>query len=484
MADNKAARNAARDVQKELMKTAAGRAKLLTASQFTLPPDMRDLPVEQIPVDANVAITESLTKTMDVIYGSRLAACVKNSLEGGDIRNLIERAGPQQQCNAVVGELVSGTTACWICKQTIGGDAYVQPKGPREECEHKFGVLQSIFFTGLYDSKVKSILPPAKKQQYLDLLVKEYAWSHRRCNQIKRAASLVTFKKEGGNLVWIPNVEKTREMMNSIVKGKDSPDLIPTTAELQKMGIDIEERTSRIANSHVQRILNVANKIDTRQLLSGAVLSLRFRANLLYPECYQKYPPPLAVQAPRGGGKAEYDRANQLLEHVIRYNSAEKLLKSELDSEDVDVVGGKAVSGEEAAEEGSIDAITEILAKYEQVLEKKLAMDEALSSRITDEQFEQLYDLADRKASEKEMIDWIFATIVNPVPGAPKKRPNPFAGPLAKRVATEYSSESEAPMTDAEPLTQAYGGRRSTKKGGKKRRRTIRKKKGSRSKKQ
>jgi hypothetical protein len=432
MSANKAARDAAREALKKLMSTQEGLTKLTRASQFNLPPSLRS-PMQEIDVDANIAIGESLTDAMEVIYGKRLADCVKNSLEGGDIRNLIERSGPVDQCNAVVGPVTYGSSVCWICNVLIAEKA---------ECEHKFGVLQSIFFTGLYDFKVKKMLPPGKRDEYLKLLRKEYSWSHERCNQVKRAASLVTFRKDRGNLRWVPDEKRILKMMEDILNGPESS-RVPSAAELRSKGVNPRERTTIIATQHVARILDVANQIPTRTLLSGSVMSLRFRSQLLYPSCYSSYPPPPSV---RGGGLVEYSRANQVLEYLIKRESATKLFV-ELDGEDIDV---RPVDDSSDAD---INSISEILEKYDDILERKLTTDEARVNQVTDDQYNGLYDLADSRADDTVLTNWINANILKPlaikssVKATPKGTLRRSPKSTSPREEDGYSTASTLPIS-------------------------------------
>jgi hypothetical protein len=449
MSANKAARDAAREALKKLMSTQEGLTKLTRASQFNLPPSLRS-PMQEIDVDANIAIGESLTDAMEVIYGKRLADCVKNSLEGGDIRNLIERSGPVDQCNAVVGPVTYGSSVCWICNVLIAEKA---------ECEHKFGVLQSIFFTGLYDFKVKKMLPPGKRDEYLKLLRKEYSWSHERCNQVKRAASLVTFRKDGGGVLrWVPDEKRIRKMMEDIVNGPESS-RIPSAAELRSKGVNPTERTTIIATQHVARILDVANQIPTRTLLSGSVMSLRFRSQLLYPSCYSSYPPPSSV---RGGGAVEYSRANEVLEYLIKRESATKLFV-ELDGENI------AVTPVDDSSDADVNSISEILKKYDDILMRKLATDEARLNQVTDDQYNYLYDLADSGADDTVLTNGINANILKSlaIKSSVQAKNKGVKSPRRYEEDQGYSTDATLPITRKSKST--YGGSSRRKKRSKKR---------------
>jgi hypothetical protein len=152
--------------------------------------------------EAGKVITESIctpkmaSKFMEVLFPENAIKewCSKKTPEEGVkkergcvARKIWEHIGPQQQCNAVIGEFQNQT--CYICGFEIikGNDSL---DGLYPECEHILPIIQAMFFLDLYRPTDKKLLNQGQIQQeeYEEIrntLEEEYAWSHRVCNQVK-----------------------------------------------------------------------------------------------------------------------------------------------------------------------------------------------------------------------------------------------------------------------------------------------------------
>jgi hypothetical protein len=278
---------------------------------------------------------------------------------------------------------------------------------------------------------------------------------------VKRAASLVTFRKDGGGVLrWVPDEKRIRKMMEDILNGSDQSSRVPSAAELRSKGVNPTERTTIIATQHVARILDVANQIPTRTLLSGSVMSLRFRAQLLYPSCYDSYPPPPSVR--RGGGEVEYSRANEILEYLIKRESVTKLFV-ELDGEDI------TIRPVDDSSDADINSISEILKKYDDILMRKLATDEARLNQVTDDQYNYLYDLADSGADDTVLTNGINANILKSlaIKSSVQAKNKGVKSPRRYEEDQGYSTDATLPIT--RKSKSIYGGSSRRKKRSKKR---------------
>jgi hypothetical protein len=119
--------------------------------------------------------------------------------DGLSIRNFFEIDNPGAQCTGVLTEQLSRSAIwnhCWICGTPIdiGGDE--RPK----ECEHKFSILPALVVTGLYDARLrKALIATGRHDTYRQQLVNEYAYAHRRCNQVKSDVVFASLSYEGNN---------------------------------------------------------------------------------------------------------------------------------------------------------------------------------------------------------------------------------------------------------------------------------------------
>jgi len=125
-------------------------------------------------LSAKDATQIGLTDLAVILFGESAIEEVKK--QGMDVRELWNMSTNITQCNNVIGEVVYGTSSCWIC-----GEVIEQREGLEAECEHILPVAQAVIFLSLYSAK--------KKKNYTEgfekLLSLEYGWAHTVCNQEK-----------------------------------------------------------------------------------------------------------------------------------------------------------------------------------------------------------------------------------------------------------------------------------------------------------
>jgi hypothetical protein len=152
----------------------------------------------------------------------------------GLVRDIFEIAEVDAQCNNTIGELVPGTTPCWICGMPIFHLSAELPRGADNglspECEHILPVAQAAIFLQLYD----------KSNVENELYGLEYDWSHKTCNQIKNAD--VYFKKQRGDTVLgpgnvpVPDEDAFARLLEEIYKSDRADAKMDKTAPHARTG--------------------------------------------------------------------------------------------------------------------------------------------------------------------------------------------------------------------------------------------------------
>lgn len=156
-------------------------------------------------------------------------------------RDLFELSTPTTQCEKVIGKCDFNThCTCWLC----GFPIFMDEKGNRvndrkyiasdfyPECEHVLPVMQAVLILGgLYSSSQDKLYTAEKEKRSvnvleksgvnlwnymkINLLPKEYKWSHRICNNTKRDAM---FFNDSGNIV----IEDIKNFLGIIYSNSDA----------------------------------------------------------------------------------------------------------------------------------------------------------------------------------------------------------------------------------------------------------------------
>ena len=182
---------------------------------------------EKVALDA--FFTKGLTDVCESVFGPRLTRRLMTEFSGVNdglsIRNFFEIDPPGAQCVGVLSEKLRQSAIwnhCWICGTPIDINATEKPK----ECEHKFSILPALVVTGLYDSRLrKALISNGTHDIYREQLVNEYAYSHRRCNQVKSDVVFASLSYEGNN----PRIVKCVQNPASI--GATLKDILERPAE-------------------------------------------------------------------------------------------------------------------------------------------------------------------------------------------------------------------------------------------------------------
>jgi hypothetical protein len=187
-----------------------GPRSYLAANEILLPIAMREYPpdatsllaVDRTSLDA--FFTKGLTDVCDSVFGprltKRLAVEFTSKPDTLSIRNFFELMNAGPQCIGVLSEEAPEQAPrpaileyCWICGTKA--DDLENPK----ECEHKFSILPALVVTGLYDSRLRKALGADGLRVYQKQLVSEYAYAHRRCNQVKSDVVFASLRYVGNN---------------------------------------------------------------------------------------------------------------------------------------------------------------------------------------------------------------------------------------------------------------------------------------------
>ena len=156
--------------------------------------------LKQTTANKNITLMTSKTKDFfNILYPD-------NNVTGNELRNILERSTATTQCNNTINKF-NTDKECWLCGQKKWNEKPTTKKDKYNnapECEHKLPVLQAFFVIGElywdkmknYGDKVKSkhkkYIDKTVKQIREDLFKKEYAWSHRYCNQKKSDKVFIT----------------------------------------------------------------------------------------------------------------------------------------------------------------------------------------------------------------------------------------------------------------------------------------------------
>jgi hypothetical protein len=272
----------------------------------------------------------TLTPICNIIYGEVLTELIQKSLPSGDMRKFFEVTKPPIQCGTVLRDLPGPIqTHCWICGTDLSKYQVV-------DCEHRLNVMLALIFTGLYDPVLHGILyRSGRAKEYLDLLRHEYAWSHVRCNRLKRELPVLDASVVGDGSdkkVQVRPHAKISEMLTIIgncTKGKGytepprcedllekvkreelwSGNFTDETLGPHKTGQTIQGREPAIRASLAPLIAKLnAVKMSPKQLCARVTRTFLMRAIELVPDLtaktiYATLPPDLQALLPASGGR-------------------------------------------------------------------------------------------------------------------------------------------------------------------------------------
>jgi len=182
-----------------------GQRSYLAANEILLPIAMRQYDPDAASLVAvnrtalDDFFTKGLTDVCDSVFGprltKRLAVEFSSKNDTPSIRNFFELMTAGPQCVGVLGTPTDSAifTHCWIC-----GGKTEDTDNPKE-CEHRFSILPALVVTGLYDSRLRKALGEAGMRVYQPQLVSEYAYAHRRCNQVKSDDVFASLTYVGNN---------------------------------------------------------------------------------------------------------------------------------------------------------------------------------------------------------------------------------------------------------------------------------------------
>ena len=107
--------------------------------------------------------------------------------DGKEARDILEALSADSQCNAVIGEYDIGKTRCWICNLKLSGNT-------KPQCEHILPIIDALFYLNLYQY-TKSFPYLSHAQQAI--LILEYLWSEKCCNETKNNDQWLAFDESG-----------------------------------------------------------------------------------------------------------------------------------------------------------------------------------------------------------------------------------------------------------------------------------------------
>ena len=182
-----------------------GPRSYLVANEILLPIAMRDYDPDPESLLANdrtqldAFFTRGLTDVCDSVFGPRLTKRLQvefsRDAKKMQIRNFFEITPAGSQCTGVLSGVTTGAILeyCWICGTKTGDD------GNPKECEHKFSILPALVVTGIYDTRLRKALGEKGLKVYQPQLASEYAYAHRRCNQVKTDVVFASLQYQGNN---------------------------------------------------------------------------------------------------------------------------------------------------------------------------------------------------------------------------------------------------------------------------------------------
>ena len=238
-----------------LIKKASGQSdklSLMKRIEFYNSPDFINRFTEQMPTKTGNMRTKYAS------YFDMLFNVVSKDTEGW--RNRFNPYSDQEQCmraksvnkkkfNTVVAiQDTPGTnTVCYLCSREILPRATGQKT---MECEHILPVSCALSHWWLIKSHKDQTLRPDQ----LDVLSKEYGWSHRCCNQIKTNSEFIVY--DGGKQQYVFNIKLVRTMLHDI---KTSTKYDCQIANSRPPPLDINKQLINIRRT-VQPLLNKINQ--------------------------------------------------------------------------------------------------------------------------------------------------------------------------------------------------------------------------------
>jgi hypothetical protein len=131
--------------------------------------------------------------------------------DGTEARNILEALSADSQCNAVIGKYEIGRTRCWICNLKLSGNT-------KPQCEHILPIIDALFYLNLYQY-TNSFRGLGHLQQAI--LVLEYLWSEKCCNETKNNDQWITFDESE---VCVINRDGIIASMTRIAEAANNPE--------------------------------------------------------------------------------------------------------------------------------------------------------------------------------------------------------------------------------------------------------------------
>jgi hypothetical protein len=201
-------------------------------------------------------------------------------------RDWFELSTPSTQCGNIIGNS-SDNDICYICGETLGSD----DKDNSPECEHILPVFQAVCYLQLYTS-LEGTEPTEQIYKNLmttnpdlakrlsgtwNMMKKEYAWSHRCCNQIKSDDSFLTYDIKKEEFVFDKNnakniligifngKKKSKDKDGKTTEGKSREycETLKNNIKSKKLNIWLSERLSSIETNQIEPIYKLLNEKKT-----------------------------------------------------------------------------------------------------------------------------------------------------------------------------------------------------------------------------
>ena len=145
-------------------------------------------------------------------------------------RDIYEPGGIETQCNNTILPVNREKDLCYICgfkfysgvdDPEISQHILEVREGVEPTCEHILPIIQAIFFLDLFRQSEKGKISSDK----MAILKKEYAWTHRCCNYVKRDDSFLVTKISQKSLYpsWGFNAFQTNKTLLEIFNTRDYP---------------------------------------------------------------------------------------------------------------------------------------------------------------------------------------------------------------------------------------------------------------------
>jgi flagellar biosynthesis GTPase FlhF len=187
--------------------------------------------------------------------------------DGKEARDILEALSADSQCNAVIGKPIIGITRCWICNLKLSGET-------KPQCEHILPIIDALFYLNLYQYS-NSFADLGALQRAI--LVLEYLWSEKCCNETKNNDQWLAFDEDGicyiNRYVIKESMKRIMEAANNREGGRECWEHLREYVEGKiKAKVDVKaniDRIEGILQPIVDTINSIVGYID-RRLKSGA----------------------------------------------------------------------------------------------------------------------------------------------------------------------------------------------------------------------